>query len=84
MGCEGIKKASEALNKTISTSPGQRVHQSSRRDFCRHREIRRIDHNSVLQDKNRQLRSLSNSFSFKDDCLFCTLPVKIEGKIVSK
>jgi hypothetical protein len=50
-GCEGIRKASEALNKTISTSPGQRVHQSCRRDFCRHREIRRIDHNSVLQDK---------------------------------
>ena len=25
-------------------------------------------------------RSLSNSFSFKDHCLFCTWPVKIEGK----
>ena len=32
-GCEGIRKASEALNKTISTSPGQQVHQSCRRDF---------------------------------------------------
>ena len=80
MGYEGIKKASEALNKTISTSPGQRIHQSCRRDFYHHREIRCIDHNSVLQDKNWQLRSLSYSFSFKDHCLFCTRPVKIEGK----
>ncbi|CAC5420534.1 unnamed protein product [Mytilus coruscus] len=78
-GCEGINRANEVLNTSIVTRPCQIVHQDYRRDFCRHREIRQLENNSVPSEKSRQLRSAANNFSFNDHCLFCALPTKKNG-----
>lgn len=80
-GCESIKTASQILCSNVSTSPGQRVYKTCRRDFSRQKEILRYENAStrVFEEKTFSLRSKTNFFLFKDHCLFCSQPVKIDG-----
>ena len=80
-GCESINKASQILGSDVSAYPGLRVHKNCRRDFCRHKDVRRMESGSsgVHEEKPVSLRSKANYFSFQDHCLFCSLPVKQDG-----
>ena len=41
-GCETINKVSQILGSDVSAYPGLRVHKKCRRDFCRHKDVRRM------------------------------------------
>ena len=80
-GSEGINRASAERFDSITTVPGQQVHQNCRREYCRPSSIKRAK-KSVLEEttSSRTRRSFTRKaeqcFSFKTDCFFCGTKVE--------
>lgn len=74
-GCNNINKISSVRQDEISTVPGQRVHKDCRRDYiCPNsarwkKEEAKIEPFSSIGSKD--LRSTTQQFIFKENCLFC-------------
>lgn len=84
-GCRGIVDASLKRGVEIDVRPGETVHTECRRVHCNPNEIssfnrKRAAERSNESDLNRTLRSETPSFSYKDNCLFCTQPDRYSGK----
>ena len=73
-GSEGINRASTERFDSITTVPGQQVHQNCRREYCRPSSIKRAK-KSVSEETTSSRRSFTRKaeqcFSFKTDCFFC-------------
>ena len=78
-GSEGINRTSKGRNDTITTVPGQQVHQNCRREYCLPSNIKRAKKavSSETTSNRRPLkRKGEQSFSFKTDCFFCGYKVE--------
>lgn len=84
-GSEGINRASTERFYSITTVPGQQVHQNCRRAYCRPSSIKRAK-KSVSEETTSSRRSFTRKteqcFSFKTDCFFCG--TKVEFGLNSK
>ena len=84
-GSEGINRASTERFDSITTVPGQQVHQNCRREYCRPSSIKRAKR-SVSEETTNSRRSFTRKaeqcFSFKTDCFFCG--TKVEFGLNSK
>ena len=73
-GSEGINRASAERFDSITTVPGQQVHQNCRREYCRPSSIKQAK-KSVSEETTSSRRWLTRKaeqcFSFKTDCFFC-------------
>ena len=78
-GSEGINRASVEWFDSITTVPGQQVHQTCRREYCRPSSIKRAK-KSVSEETTSSRRSFTRKaeqgFSFKTDCFFCGTKVE--------
>ena len=78
-GSEGINRASAERFDSITTVPGQQVHQTCRREYCRPSSIKRAK-KSVSEETTSSRRSFTRKaeqgFSFKTDCFFCGTKVE--------
>ena len=78
-GSEGINRASAERFDSITTVPGQQVHQNCRREYCRPSSIKRAK-KSVSEETTSSRRSFTRKaeqcFSFKTDCFFCGTKVE--------
>jgi hypothetical protein len=78
-GCDTINEISSSLNNNLRVVAGQIVHTDCRRDFCRHKELRRTDHsNAYFSEEYRHLRS-KGGFDFQKHCFFCGKSAKLQG-----
>lgn len=79
-GCNGINAASTSRGDSITTSPGQEVHVICRKKYCNPNVIKSVvsspTENNVTLPK---LRSGAETFSFRDNCLFCGQYIKYQG-----
>ena len=68
-----MNKISSENDNEISTSPSQIVHQDCRRDYTSSRSTRWTTNSTEEKEieNERDLRSSTPYFKFKDDCLFC-------------
>ena len=84
-GSEGINRASTERFDSITTVPGQQVHQNCRREYCRPSSIKWAK-KSVSEETTSSRRSFTRKaeqcFSFKTDCFFCG--TKVEFGLNSK
>ena len=74
-GVKGIQKAAENRDEIMSVKPGQKVHTLCRKNYTNQLLISLKRKQTCDTNEKVNLRS-ETSFSFKDDCLFCTKSIK--------
>ena len=82
-GSEGINRASTERNDLIQTVPGQKVHQTCRREYCHPSYINRAkkkERESSISSSRSLDRKTEQSFTFKTDCFFCGTNVDLEDQ----
>ena len=82
-GSEGINRASTERNDLIQTVPGQKVHQTCRREYCHPSYINRAkkkERESSISSRRSLDRKTEQSFNFKTDCFFCGTNVDLEDQ----
>lgn len=82
-GCDGILKASQARDSNIHVLPGHIVHVKCRSDFTHPKNIEIHKRKCSAQPEHVQVktrRSSTETFRYKDDCLFCGNPDPYQGK----
>ena len=78
-GSAGINRASTERNDSITTVPGQQVHQNCRREYCLPSNIQRakkILTSETTSNRRSLTRQAEQCFSFKTDCFFCGTKVE--------
>ena len=78
-GCASINTASVAQKCAIKTAPGQLIHAVCRRDFIHSRNITDNDENNNIT-ASRTLRSCTDCFDFKNNCIFCAKNAKFDHR----
>ena len=82
-GSASVNRASiEHNDSTVSTAPGQQVHQYCRKIHCNPNKIAQAKRLSIqnpdTSTSHPVLRSTEKGFSFNRDCFFCGTPVSDE------
>ena len=82
-GSEEINRASRERNDLMQTVPGQKVHQTCRREYCHPSYINRAKkkekESSISRRRSLDLKT-EQSFNFKTDCFFCGTNVDLEDQ----
>ena len=80
-GSEGSNRANTERNDLIQIVPGQKVHQTCRREYCHPSYINRAkekERESSISSRRSLDRKTEQSFNFKTDCFFCGTNVDLE------
>ena len=79
-GSEENNRASTERNDLIQTVPGQKVHETCRREYCHPSYINRAkkkDTESLISSRRFLDRNTEQSFTFKTNCFFCETNVDL-------
>ena len=84
-GSDGVNKASAERKDSLRVQPGNVVHQKCRQMYVNKNQIamflkKKEREPSKDVDEPRNLRSSEAPFNIKEQCLFCALPAKYDGK----
>ena len=82
-GSEGFNRASTERNDLIQIVPGQKVHQTCRRECCHPIYINRAkkkEKESSISSSRSLDRKTEQSFDFKTDCFSCRTNVDLEDQ----
>jgi hypothetical protein len=81
-GSDGVNRSSIQRGDDLRTIPGDVVHIECRQKYTRPSDIARAVESKKQQSiqKKTELRSMHNIFNFKEHCLFCGQPAKVDRK----
>lgn len=80
------KKGSDSINakRLLAVEPGEAVHQKCRKDLCRPMKKNATSRKkATVVKKNAPVisrRSVTTAFDYKENCVFCGLTAKYDGK----